>query len=350
MHSWVPTNAGKRGPFGRLSAALAAALCATCLLLAREARAVGTAAGTPISNSASVTADVAGIPVSVTSNVDVIVVEELLDTDVTLQSAGNVLTPSPATDRVLAFRVTNIGNGVDTVALTGVGAIAGDDFDPAVTSLVLDANGNGVYDPGVDTPYAAGLNDPVLDANDPAADDVVVFLLASIPAALADGNLGFARLQGTSTTGSGAPGTVIAGGGDGGAIDAVVGPGGAQDDAQGAYQVSSVQLQIAKSSSVADPFGGAQPLPGATITYTFVVTATGSGDAANVVVTDPIPANTTYVAGSMTLDAVAQTDASDAPTDDADFSVSTPGAITVGLGTLPAGGPARTVTFAVTID
>ncbi len=319
-------------------------------VLAPEARAVGTAAGTTIGNSATVTADVAGTPVTITSNVDVVTVEEVLDTDVTLLSAGNVLTPSPAVDRVLTFRVTNLGNGVDTVALAGVVAIGGDDFDPVLGSLVLDTNGNGVYDAGIDTPHAAGVNDPVLDANNPANDDVVVFLLAAIPAALLDGSLGAAQLGATSTTGSGAPGTVIAGGGDGGAIDAIVGPGGAQDDAQGTYQVSSVQLQIAKSSSVADPFGGAQPLPGATITYTLVVTVTGSGNADNVVVADPIPANTTYVAGSMTLNAGALTDASDAPTDDADFGVSTPGAITVGLGTLPAGGPAQTVTFAVTID
>jgi uncharacterized repeat protein (TIGR01451 family) len=236
------------------------------------------------------------------------------------------------------------------VALAGFSAIAGDDFDPVLASVWLDANGNGVWDPAADTLYLAGTNDPVLDANDPAGDDVVVFVLNGIPAGLPDGNLGRSRLTATSTTGSGAPGTVIPNGGDGGAIDATVGASGADDDAEGVYQVSSVQLAVAKSSSVADPFGGAQPLPGATITYTLVVSVAGSGNADAVVVTDPIPTNTTYVAGSMTLDAVAQTDASDAPVDDADFSVSVPGAIRVGLGTLPAGGPARTITFAVTID
>ncbi len=325
-------------------------LCAAASLTAPEARAVGTAAGTAIENSATVTADVAGVPVTITSNTDTITVEELLDTDVTLLNAGNVLVPSPAVDQVLAFRVTNIGNGVDTVSLAALLAIGGDDFDPTAASLALDANGNGLYDAGVDTPYAAGVNDPVLDANDPAADDVIVFLLGTIPAGLVDGNLGAALLEATSTTGSGAPGTVIPNGGDGGAIDANIGAGGAQDDATGTYQVSSVQVQIAKSSAVLDPFGGAQPVPGATITYTLVVTVTGTGNADAVVVTDPIPANTTYSAGSMRLNTVAQTDASDAPTDTADFNATTPGAISVGLGTLPAGGPAQTITFAVTID
>ena len=43
--------------------------------------------------------------------------------------------------------------------------------------------------------------------------------------------------------------------------------------------------------------GGNQP-PGATLTYTVLVTNNGTGSASAVVVNDPIPANTTYVGGS----------------------------------------------------
>ncbi|MDX8377315.1 MAG: hypothetical protein R8L53_04760 [Mariprofundales bacterium] len=42
--------------------------------------------------------------------------------------------------------------------------------------------------------------------------------------------------------------------------------------------------------------------PTQTIGYLIIIKNTGSGDAKNVIVTDPIPAYTTYVAGSLTLD------------------------------------------------
>jgi uncharacterized repeat protein (TIGR01451 family) len=330
----------------------APALCAALLLAAlaaAPARALGTAAGTDITNSATVTADVGGAPVSATSNPHVITVAEVIDVDVTLLTIGNVLVSSPSSGQVLTYRVTNTGNGVDGFALSVNNGLLADDFDPALAAIYLDANGNGLYDAGIDTLYAPGANDPQLDANAPALDDVVVFVLNDIPGALADGALGGSELLAASATGGGAPGTVIAGAGEGG-TDAIVGTSGGDDLAQGVYQVSSVAIAIAKSSVVADPFGGTQAIPGATITYTLVVTVSGAGNADAVVLTDPIPAGTTYVAGSLTRNAAALTDASDAPVDDADFGVTTPGAVSVGLGSLPAGGPPETITFQVTIN
>jgi len=61
-------------------------------------------------------------------------------------------------------------------------------------------------------------------------------------------------------------------------------------------------------------------------------------------ITDAIPADTTYVAGSLTLDSSALTDASG---DDAGEASATD--IAVDLGTVP-GGTSRAVTFDVTID
>jgi uncharacterized repeat protein (TIGR01451 family) len=320
---------------------------ATFAIAAAGAHAVGTAAGTDITNTASVTADVGGSPVSATSNPHVVTVAEVIDVDVTLLTIGNVLVNSPASGQVLTYRVTNLGNGVDSFALSVNNALGGDAFDPVFASVYFDANANGLYDAGTDTLYAPGLNDPVLDAN--GADDVVVFVLNDIPAGLASGDLGNSELLAASNTGAGAPGSVIGGAGEAG-TDAIVGPSGGDDQAQGAYQVSSVAIAIAKSSTISDPFGGAQPIPGATITYTLVVTVTGAGNADATTLSDAIPANTTYVAGSMTRNAAPLTDASDAPTDDADFGVTTPNAITVGLGSLPAGGPPETITFQVTIN
>jgi uncharacterized repeat protein (TIGR01451 family) len=324
-------------------------LAAITHAVAPSAYALGTAAGTDITNTATVSADVAGSAVTASSNAHVITVAEVIDVDVTLLSIGNVLVNTPDSARVLTYRVTNVGNGVDTFALSVNDALVGDQFDPSFVAIYFDANGSGIYEAGVDTLYAPGAGDPQLDANDPALDDVVVFVLNDVPGALATGDLGSSELLAVSATGSGAPGDVIAGAGEGG-TDAIVGASGGDDSAQGTYQVSPVALAIAKSSSLLDPFGGTLPIPGATITYTLQVSVTGVGSADAASLSDAVPANTTYVAGSLTRNGNPLTDASDSPVDEADFGVTTANAVTVGLGNLPAGGPPETITFQVTID
>ncbi len=87
--------------------------------------------------------------------------------------------------------------------------------------------------------------------------------------------------------------------------------------------------------------------PGSTLTYRITVTNTGAGNATAVVVTDPMPLYTTYVAGTAKSDTVAGktyaaaatalTDASDAPTDTYDFGVTTANQATLNIGTLAAG-------------
>ena len=117
---------------------------------------------------------------------------------------------------------------------------------------------------------------------------------------------------------------------------------------RGEYLVSDVQVSIVKTQSVSDPFGGNEPVPGATITYTIEVSVTGSGTAVGGVVSDVIPTFTSYVPGSLTLDAAALTDAVDADAGELD----TTGAptIIVRLGDITAAGSPRTVRFDVLID
>jgi uncharacterized repeat protein (TIGR01451 family) len=55
---------------------------------------------------------------------------------------------------------------------------------------------------------------------------------------------------------------------------------------------------------------GDQP-PGTTLTYTVDVTNSGTGNATNVVIKDAIPANTTYVSGSLQIDTAGKTDNAD---------------------------------------
>jgi uncharacterized repeat protein (TIGR01451 family) len=110
--------------------------------------------------------------------------------------------------------------------------------------------------------------------------------------------------------------------------------------------VSAAVVALVKSATIVDPFGGTTAVPGSTITYSIVATTTGSGSLPNLTITDVVPTGTTYVPGSITLNAASQTDAADA--DASRFDTGT-GTVSVGLGTV-AGGQTRTVTFRVTIN
>jgi uncharacterized repeat protein (TIGR01451 family) len=302
--------------------------------------AVGTAAGTTISNTATATYDDPnGRPVVVPSNRVDIKVDELLDVTVATADPGDVVATPGSTNRVLSFTVTNTGNGSEAFRLTPTSTIGGDQFDPTTTSIILDTNGNGVYDPGVDTVYTPGSNDPVLapDAS------IRAFVLSTIPAGVNDLDRGIVELTAASTTGTGAPGTSFAGQGQGGG-DAVVGATGADGVDRGRYIVQTARISFVKSASVADPFGGAKSVPGSIITYTLVATISGTGSLANAAISDPIPANTTYQVGSITLEGSALTDATDGDVGRFDSN-----AVSVGLGTVN-GGQTRTVTFRVRIN
>lgn len=328
---------GRRGlrRWGAASAFAAGTLCA-----AAPARAAHTPAGTIINNNATATYDVPGGGQStVTSNTVSLTVDELLDVGVASTDGGDVSVNPGGVNQVLTYRVTNAGNGSEAFKLSARDNAGGDDFDPATTSLVLDANGNGVYDPGVDTVYVAGANDPVLAPD----GSVVVFVLSSIPAGATNGQRGRVDLVAVAATGSGAPGTTFAGQGQGGG-NAVVGATGAKAEDDGYYAVAAASVAFVKSATVADPFGGATQVPGSIVTYRLVATVSGSGSLANLHIADAIPAGSTFRPGSITLEGAALSDAADA--DAGEFAA---GGIAVRLGTVAAG-TTRTVTFQVSID
>ena len=80
------------------------------------------------------------------------------------------------------------------------------------------------------------------------------------------------------------------------------------------YHIRSAALTLTKTAAViSDPFNGTgtdrKAIPGAVIEYTIVVTNNSTTTAADAVtVTDNIPANTTFLPGSITLNAGALPD------------------------------------------
>lgn len=318
--------------------------CIALCLAAAVARAEGTAAGTDIVNTATVSYTQGGENLTAVSNTDTVRVAEILDVVVTLASPVTTVLAG-ATREELVFVVTNTGNGTEAFALQPLSAgIAGDDFDPllAVPAIYFDTDDSGDLSAG-DTPYVAGGNDPVL-----AADaSVRVLVVNDIPAAAPDGGRGRSQLVAAALTGTGPPGSTFAGQGDGGG-DAVAGTTEADGSATGEYLARTMAISVVKSQTVADPFGGAQPVPGARINYRIVVTVTGTDAASASLLDDAIPANTTYVTGSLTLNGSGLSDSADA--DPGEF-VSLPAPrVRVQLGDLTQAAGPQTVDFAVTIN
>ena len=317
-----------------------ASILATAILAgaATPALAGGVTAGTLIENTATANFEEAGTSRSVDSNTVTVLVDELLDVTVTSLDTGPIT--ARRGDAVLSFEVTNPGNGPEAFLLTPEAAVAGNDFDVTVRGLAIDTNGNGTYDEGIDQILTGPLTTPVLapDAR------VTVFVLVTVPDAAADGDTSNVQLTAAAATGNGTPGTSFAGQGQGGG-DAVVGSTGALANARGQLNSAVASVQLVKSVSLRDPFGGTSAVPGSVATFTIEARVSGSGSVGNLVVTDAIPAGTTYVPGTLALDAGALSDAADT---DAGTASDASG-ISVTLGSVAAG-TNRSVTFDVTID
>ena len=333
----IKNGAGRA--FGRHGTIASVAVLAL-MGMAQPASAAGTAAGTKIDNIAKATYDTPAGTVDVNSNTVSITVDELLDITLTSADTGDVTTTPGAQKQVTKYTLTNTGNGAETFRLTADTARSGDDFDPAFVSVVIDKNGNNVYDEGVDEVHVAGSNDPVLNPD----QSVTIFVLSNIPAGQGDGRRGEVKLDAQAKTGSGTPGTSYAGQGDGGG-DAVVGNSTARANASGFFRVSDAAVVLTKEADITDPFGNKEAVPGATITYRLIAKVNGSGTLKGLRITDAIPDNSTYKRESITLENAALSDSAS----DADAGSFDGTGIAVSLGDIP-GGQTRTVTFKVTIN
>jgi uncharacterized repeat protein (TIGR01451 family) len=111
--------------------------------------------------------------------------------------------------------------------------------------------------------------------------------------------------------------------------------------------ISALNVNLNKTVTILDQWGGTLPIPGATLRYTIMATTTGSGIANNVVISDTVPLNTTYIANTLRLNSAAVSDVVDA--DAGDVGGTTPGTVTVKLGNLTSASPTQTITFDVKI-
>jgi uncharacterized repeat protein (TIGR01451 family) len=286
------------------------AFLAACLLTEGNAMAAGTVAGTTITNTASVSYQILGeesgaVSVSASFRVDRVI-------SVIVTKKSDVNTAPTSTNVAVSFLVTNTSNTSMRFALSAVSKPT-NTWTMNNVRIYRDNNGSASWDAG-DTLYndAGTFGDLASDAS------ITVLIVADAPAGVTIGQAAAYDLVAT-------------------AVDAAT------------FGVSSVSILVSlnKTVTILDQWGGNLTVPGATLRYTIVETAAGGGAANNVVFSDPLPANTTYIANTLRLDNAALTDAADA--DAGDVGGTTADAVTVKLGNLTSASPAHTITFDVKI-
>ncbi|MCI0435694.1 MAG: hypothetical protein L0271_18915 [Gemmatimonadetes bacterium] len=299
---------------GKLKFALAASL----MLGATQAYAVGTDAGTDISNTATVDYTVGGVnQPDVSSNTVTFETDRRINLTVA-ETGGAYTNVAPGeTARVLTFTVTNSTNAaadfrlIATQDATGTSDPFGgtDDFDATNVQIFADSNANGTYDPGVDT--VTFLDEVLEDATR------VVFIVADIPLGQANNDsasftlTAVAAESGTAGT-LGADSTETAGAETATVVDTVFGDVAGDTDAardglhsdDDAYRILTATLTVTKIAVVfSDPFNGTtnpKRIPGAVVVYCIAVQNTGTAAASDVIVTDVLTGQpVTYVAASL---------------------------------------------------
>lgn len=316
------------------------------------------AAGDSITSTATISYDIGGVPG--TGNASASFLEDRLVNFIVTEDSGGMAVPviSDMTDAIMQFTVTNTGNDAQDFLLTAVNTapnpfgVPADNFDPLTIQVFAESGATPGYQAVEDTavfidelvsniPYVVYV---VADLPTQVIDDVsAIALITQIAEGGAVGSEGAAInaddnghtspagvfSNGSTSVSAGTANTVVdspltmetvfndpAGLNPEDVSTALVQDiaGNGQHSDTGAYQVMS-PVSIIKTVTVIDPLGGADPHPGATLRYQLDVSVTGNTSVDNLVISDAIPANTTYTDNSIQLNAVAQTDANDAPVD-----------------------------------
>ncbi len=323
---------------------------ACCVFTVGTAGAAGTTAGTVITNTVAVSFVQDGVTHTMTAG-NSFIVDRAINVVVTKNSDVN--TAPTSSNVALSFLVSNTSNTAMRFALSAVSK-ATNTWTMNNVRIFRDNNSGGAWDAG-DTLYS----DASTFGNLASGVSVTVLIVADTPAGLTIGQTALYDLVATAVDASTLNISTQSTGLNTSGIDTVfldvagstVGDG-ARDgkhSATGVFGVSVAALNVIlnKTVTILDQWGGNLAIPGATLRYTIVATTTGGSTANNVVISDPLPVNTTYTANSLRLNNTALTDIAD--TDAGDAGLTTPNAVTVKLGNLTSSSPIQTVIFEVKI-
>ena len=279
---------------------------AAALLVGQQAMAEGTRAGTVVENTASVDFSVGTIPQNGVSSLPVsFVVDRRVNLTLAPTSTPDLLTVSPGeNDAFVDFLLTNTSNSdldIDLVlaqvaSTTTVDGTADDDSDvndPRIARWTAFQSGT----PAAPAAPVSGTTTLTVD-NLPADDGILIRVWGNVDLALVDGSV--AGLQVTATA-LADDGTALAYGvanTDGLENVDTDGTDGVRVSNDG-FIVNAAALTVAKSYSVVtDPLSSGLAIPGAVLQYEIVVSnAADAADATNIVITDVVDTDVSFLLG-----------------------------------------------------
>jgi len=301
---------------------------ALTLVMVPVAMAGGTPSGTPVNNTATVGFSVSGsAQTPVTSNTATFVVDTKIDLTVATVDGAIVSVVPNTTGQVLTYTVTNDGNAPQDYSLQALASAVGafgetETFDATGVTVWVDTDADNAYN---------AINDTDTYIDELAVDaTITVFVVSSIPIAqIHDDVASYNLVAQTAVSGTvGTQGADILNDDAGTADDPTLvqivfgdaaGTGDAPVDGRHSsldgYKVVSAELDVVKTTTVvSDPFNlGVNPkaIPGATVGYQVLVTNVGLVTADNVTVVDSVPANSSFLVGSVTAPGAAVTYSND---------------------------------------
>jgi uncharacterized repeat protein (TIGR01451 family) len=322
------------------------------VLVATNAMALGTTAGTSINNTATVNYNVGASSLTATSTQVTIKVQELINATLESKNAGKQQNVAPGqSNAALSFELTNTGNGDEAFVLTQQN-LTGDQFDTIADNIYVD-DGDGIFEPLIDAVYVPTSLAP---------EESIALWIASKDISNTQNNgdradiLVNALSKTFSDAGNSNPaqGDTVTGQGDGStdAIHAISGP--ANDTATFVIDNSAINMVIEKSiTGVRDGITatGNQYIPGSEVDYLITIEVTGTGDATAVVVKDPLPTELKLKnesTGVINIDGNPYT-ANIPDNDGASYDANTR-TITVELGNITAGSAIKNITFTTVIQ
>lgn len=292
-----------------------------------------TAAGTTVSNSATVSYSVGGIsqdliesspdgnstPGAGNGTDTTFKVDQKIDFTVTRQDNSPVVVLPGSDTGYITFLVSNSGNDTQDFYLSQSSLANGntyifgsngektDNFDATSVVIYVDTDGDGVLDEDekIEIDYIDELA---------PEESREVYIVANIPLGLDEDDVALYSLTARAADGggSGTKGTLIAlddirvtRADSADTVEIVLADtdrNNSETDTSG-FIIQLAGLSVKKEAEVVDdPINGIsnpKAIPGATIKYTITVTNSGNQDATSVVVTDAIPDNTTFVGSSV---------------------------------------------------
>jgi len=307
-------NLFSRNTMARPGAIVALALAS--ILSGGAAHAAGTAAGTAITNLATLSYSVGGTtqsPIGSSETGNLVgagtATSFLVDNKVNLmvvRDGSTFVSVVPGTNGVTSFTVTNTGNSVQDYSLSAANLVGGslsgvtDNFDPTSCSVKVESGTTAGYQVLEDT--ATFIDELAPDASK------TVYVVCAIPLSRVDGDGAMISLTATALVGGAAgqgAALVQTAGANTAGVDIVFADIAGTDDAardakhsaRDIFKVVTAKLTVTKTvTPVCDPLNGdANPknIPGSYVRYTISIANTGNDTATLTQITDTL--NTTLV-------------------------------------------------------